>query len=79
MSKTALLILRIYQYCISPWFGACCRFYPSCSQYTVEAIHQHGLLSGCYLMIRRILRCHPWHKGGFDPVPENIHYVNKYD
>ncbi|HEX2549741.1 MAG TPA: membrane protein insertion efficiency factor YidD [Gammaproteobacteria bacterium] len=72
MLKSLCLIIRIYQYCISPLFGQCCRFYPSCSTYSLHAFHAHGIFRGSYLSLRRILRCHPWCQGGFDPVPEKI-------
>jgi uncharacterized protein len=64
-----LAIIKGYQYLISPLIGPHCRFVPTCSSYASEAIEQHGLLKGTYLAIRRILKCHPFHKGGFDPVP----------
>ncbi len=63
------LAIRGYRYLISPMLGPNCRFYPSCSCYAEEAIELHGALKGSYLAARRILRCHPWHAGGFDPVP----------
>jgi len=63
-------IIRIYQFLISPFFGQCCRFYPSCSNYALDALKIHGIFHGCHLTLRRILRCHPWCQGGFDPVPE---------
>ena len=63
-------IIRAYQYFISPLFGNRCRFYPSCSCYAIDAIQSRGLFYGLYLVLRRILRCHPWSQGGFDPVPE---------
>jgi uncharacterized protein len=62
-------LVRFYQRFISPGLPASCRFYPSCSQYTLEAIGRHGALKGVWLGGRRLLRCHPWHPGGFDPVP----------
>jgi putative membrane protein insertion efficiency factor len=62
-------LIRIYQYAISPFLGSNCRFYPSCSHYMLEAIETHGLLKGIALGSRRILKCHPWHEGGIDPVP----------
>lgn len=64
------LILRGYQLFISPLLGNHCRFYPSCSQYAIDAVEKHGTLRGSLLAIRRLSRCHPWHEGGVDPVPE---------
>lgn len=60
--------VRLYQLGISPWLGPRCRFYPSCSHYAVEAWGQHGLVRGTWLTLRRVLRCHPFHPGGYDPV-----------
>jgi putative membrane protein insertion efficiency factor len=62
-------LLKVYRYCVSPMLGPTCRFYPSCSCYAEEAIERHGALRGSYLTARRLLRCHPWHEGGYDPVP----------
>ncbi len=64
-------IVRGYQVLISPWFPAKCRFYPSCSEYSIEAIDQHGSAKGAWLSLKRILKCHPLSKGGFDPVPNS--------
>jgi putative membrane protein insertion efficiency factor len=61
--------IRLYQRFISPWLPKACRFEPSCSEYTAQAILKHGILKGTYLGIRRILRCHPFNPGGLDPVP----------
>ena len=62
-------LIRGYQLAISPFLGPRCRFYPSCSHYAIEAIETHGAWQGCWLTMKRISRCHPWHEGGFDPVP----------
>jgi putative membrane protein insertion efficiency factor len=62
-------LIRGYQLAISPFLGPRCRFYPSCSHYAIEAIETHGARQGCWLTMKRISRCHPWHEGGFDPVP----------
>ncbi|QGU33762.1 membrane protein insertion efficiency factor YidD [Thermochromatium tepidum] len=70
MRRILIGAIRAYQYLISPLLGPRCRFYPSCSHYAVEAIEVHGFLYGGYLALRRLLRCHPWHPGGIDPVPE---------
>ena len=64
-----VFLLRIYQVHVSPAFPPTCRFYPSCSQYAVEALHTHGVLRGIGLTTWRLMRCHPWHPGGDDPVP----------
>ena len=69
MRRILLKLIRIYQSFISPLLGNNCRFYPTCSQYTYEAIDKYGALHGVWMGIRRIARCHPWNKGGFDPVP----------
>jgi putative membrane protein insertion efficiency factor len=70
-AKTLLLLLiRFYQLCISPLLGPKCRFYPSCSSYAMEAIQVHGAAKGGWLATRRLCKCHPFHPGGFDPVPE---------
>ncbi|MEX1364596.1 MAG: membrane protein insertion efficiency factor YidD [Nannocystaceae bacterium] len=62
-------IIRVYQRFVSPMLGPRCRFYPSCSGYACDALHQHGALRGSWLSARRIARCHPFHPGGYDPVP----------
>ncbi|MBP5156410.1 MAG: membrane protein insertion efficiency factor YidD [Treponema sp.] len=61
--------IRLYQLTLSPMMGDVCRFTPSCSHYAVEALQRHGPIKGLYLTVRRILRCNPWHEGGWDPVP----------
>ena len=62
-------LLKVYRAGISPWLGVNCRFQPSCSQYAIEAIREHGTLKGGALAARRIGRCHPWGGSGYDPVP----------
>jgi putative membrane protein insertion efficiency factor len=67
-----ILFIRLYQLCISPFMGQCCRFYPTCSDYGLQAVQKHGFFRGGYLIVRRLLKCHPWHKGGVDEVPEAV-------
>jgi putative membrane protein insertion efficiency factor len=62
-------IIKAYKICVSPLFGPTCRFYPSCSSYALEALMVHGLRRGTLLSVKRILKCHPLHVGGYDPVP----------
>ena len=73
LSKAAiflpLVLIRLYQLTLSPYIGNCCRFTPSCSRYAAEAYRTHGFWRGSVLTIYRLLRCQPWCKGGFDPVP----------
>lgn len=64
-----VMAIRAYQLAISPMLGNRCRFYPSCSDYSMEALQRHGVFRGLWLAVRRIGRCHPWHPGGYDPVP----------
>lgn len=59
--------VRCYQWTISPLLGRCCRFEPTCSVYFIEAVKKHGTLRGSFMGIRRVLRCHPWNHGGYDP------------
>ncbi|MGL4820388.1 MAG: membrane protein insertion efficiency factor YidD [Bacilli bacterium] len=70
INKGLRKLIRLYQIYLSPWKATpTCRFYPTCSQYGLEAIEMHGALKGSYLMIKRILKCHPLHPGGVDLVP----------
>jgi len=69
MVRVAIGLLRVYQYVLSPLLGPRCRFAPSCSEYAVGALGCHGLLRGSWLSARRLCKCHPWHPGGYDPVP----------
>jgi putative membrane protein insertion efficiency factor len=69
VSRFLLALIQIYRYCLSPLLGPNCRFFPSCSDYALQAIDKHGAGYGSWLALKRIARCHPWHPGGFDPVP----------
>ncbi|MBB4826091.1 putative membrane protein insertion efficiency factor [Sporosarcina luteola] len=70
MKYILMSLIKVYQKVISPLTPPTCRFYPTCSHYGMEAIEKHGALKGSWLAIRRISKCHPFHEGGFDPVPE---------
>ena len=85
MKYILLLLIKFYKYAISPHFPPSCRYYPSCSTYAYEAVEKFGVLRGCFMAFMRILRCHPFHPGGYDPVPEkpelvmnNLLRINKY-
>jgi putative membrane protein insertion efficiency factor len=69
MSRFLILLVRVYQYTLRPLLGAHCRFYPSCSEYACCALERHGPLKGLSLTARRLAHCHPYHPGGYDPVP----------
>jgi putative membrane protein insertion efficiency factor len=69
MQRVLIKLIALYRYWLSPWLGQTCRFHPSCSQYAAEAISAHGACRGVWLALRRVGRCHPFHAGGFDPVP----------
>ena len=69
MRSVLVALIRAYRYLLSPWWGRSCRFEPSCSAYAIEAIERHGAAKGGLFASRRLLCCHPWHHGGFDPVP----------
>ncbi len=70
MGRLIILAIRLYQLLVSPLLGNRCRFYPSCSRYWIEAIEKHGCLKGMRLGVARLCKCHPFHPGGFDLVPE---------
>jgi putative membrane protein insertion efficiency factor len=73
MKRILLAMIAGYRLLLSPFFGAHCRFYPSCSAYAAEALERHGALRGSWLAAKRILKCHPWHAGGVDLVPPAKH------
>ncbi len=68
LKKLILLIIKVYQIIISPFFPPACRFYPTCSQYAIDAVTRYGIFYGIYLAAKRILKCHPFHPGGYEPV-----------
>ena len=70
LGKAMILLIRAYRLLFSPWIGQQCRFHPTCSTYAIEAIRRHGAVPGGWLAAKRLGRCHPWHEGGIDPVPE---------
>lgn len=70
IGKLIIALVTAYQYALSPWLGTNCRFHPSCSAYAITALQRHGTVRGGYLALCRLIKCHPIHPGGFDPVPE---------
>lgn len=70
MKRFLIAVVKAYRLLLSPWLGNGCRFHPTCSVYSIEALERHGALAGSYLTVTRIGRCHPWCDGGLDPVPE---------
>jgi uncharacterized protein len=70
VAKLIVFFINVYRTLLSPVLPRSCRFYPSCSVYAIDALKKHGAIKGSYLAARRILRCHPFHEGGFDPVPD---------
>lgn len=73
MKKLLIWLIRGYRILISPLFPPTCRFQPTCSMYAIEAIERFGVWRGSILALARVLRCHPWHPGGYDPVPTHTH------
>lgn len=69
LRQLACFPIRLYQYLISPIIKPSCRYYPSCSHYALDAIQQRGIAKGIWLAFKRLVRCHPWSRGGYDPVP----------
>lgn len=71
LSTVFILLIRFYQYAISPWLPSTCRYTPTCSSYSIQALKKHGILKGSFYAIRRILSCNPWGGHGYDPVPDD--------
>lgn len=69
MARVLIWLVKAYQFGLSPMLGSHCRFTPTCSRYAIEALQAYGALRGSWLALRRVLRCHPWHPGGHDPIP----------
>lgn len=69
MTRILLFLVKTYQYLISPMFAPSCRYTPTCSEYAVQALKKYGALKGFWLSMKRVGRCHPWHDGGYDPLP----------
>ncbi len=74
MRYVLMLLIRFYRKCISPLFPPCCRYYPTCSAYALQAVERFGAVKGSWLALCRLLRCHPWARGGVDEVPPKIDY-----
>jgi putative membrane protein insertion efficiency factor len=73
MNRLTIVFIKLYRYLISPYMGQHCRFTPTCSCYAIEALEQYGMIKGSRLALRRLAKCHPWHEGGYDPVPHCVH------
>ncbi|MGB9792720.1 MAG: membrane protein insertion efficiency factor YidD [Thermacetogeniaceae bacterium] len=69
MERFLVALIKVYQRCWSSWRQPSCRFYPSCSEYAAEALMRYGLIRGSFFILKRLLRCHPWNPGGYDPLP----------
>ncbi|MBS0607365.1 MAG: membrane protein insertion efficiency factor YidD [Verrucomicrobia bacterium] len=69
MKYLFIFLIRLYQLTLSPFLGKCCRFYPSCSDYAIDAVKKHGAWKGSWLTAKRLVKCQPWHPGGVDEVP----------
>ncbi|THU04595.1 membrane protein insertion efficiency factor YidD [Lampropedia puyangensis] len=71
MRELLVGLVKLYRLLLSPWLGSACRFEPTCSQYAIMALQRHGAVCGSWLTVCRLARCHPWCKGGHDPVPQD--------
>ena len=77
MQRLLIGLVRGYRLLLSPWLGSACRFEPTCSVYSLQALEQHGAAMGSYLTVRRLARCHPWCQGGLDPVPSHPRWFSR--
>lgn len=77
LSRLAIILIKMYQVIISPYLGNNCRFYPTCSNYAVQAYSEYGFIKGTVLTLKRLLKCGIWNPGGYDPLPERKHEVKK--
>lgn len=75
--KITIFIIRAYQYVISPYLAPSCRYTPTCSEYAIESFQRFGFIRGFIMSVRRIFSCHPWHRGGHDPVPASFTLKNQ--
>jgi hypothetical protein len=78
MKRLLIALVRAYRLLLSPWLGSACRFEPTCSRYAIDSLERHGALGGSMLAGWRLLRCHPWCAGGFDPVPDNPPWTRRH-
>ena len=81
MKYPIIWFLKAYRFAISPLYGQVCRYHPTCSAYALQAVETHGAIRGVYLAARRVMRCHPWAAGGYDPVPQSSslkHHANQH-
>ena len=76
--KALIGIVKTYRLFLSPWLGSACRFEPTCSMYSIQALEQHGATKGSYLTLKRMVRCHPWCEGGLDAVPKHFSLFSKF-
>lgn len=71
-TKILIKLIKVYKFIVSPLLGPSCKYFPTCSEYSIEALKTFGLFKGSFLSLKRIISCHPWGKGGFDPIKKNI-------